>query len=162
MKRKKSSKLPEEEEESKKVAKAETGDSIAWKRRACHVIVHEIGHMFGIWHCVFYECTMNGFNSAYEQDRYPDRQLCPVCIKKLRQNIKFDTTKRFENLLKVSKDFGFKEEITFYTKCLAESKKRYPNMKPSSSNGAGNARTTPTGGNLAVSSASRGNRRAIS
>lgn len=61
---------------------------------------------------------MNGFNSAYEQDRYPDRQLCPVCIKKLRLNIKFDTTKRFENLLKVSKEFGFKEEIDFYTKCL--------------------------------------------
>lgn len=53
--------------------KESTGDSIAWKRRACHVIVHEIGHMFGIWHCVFYECTMNGFNSAHEQDRYPDR-----------------------------------------------------------------------------------------
>lgn len=82
MKRKKSK--PAEETKNNTEAIEKSGDSIAWKRRACHVIVHEIGHMFGIWHCVFYECTMNGFNSAYEQDRYPDRQLCPVCIKKLR------------------------------------------------------------------------------
>ena len=30
---------------------------------ACHVMVHETGHMFGITHCTYYECTMNGFNS---------------------------------------------------------------------------------------------------
>jgi len=53
-------------EDAKKESQVEKIDSIAWKRRACHVIVHEIGHMFGIWHCVYYECTMNGFNSATE------------------------------------------------------------------------------------------------
>ena len=33
---------------------------------ACHVMVHETGHMFGITHCTHYECTMNGFNSKEE------------------------------------------------------------------------------------------------
>ena len=33
---------------------------------ACHVMVHETGHMFGMTHCTHYECTMNGFNS-YEE-----------------------------------------------------------------------------------------------
>jgi archaemetzincin len=33
---------------------------------ACHVMVHESGHMFGMTHCTYYECTMNGFNSATE------------------------------------------------------------------------------------------------
>jgi len=33
---------------------------------ACYVMVHEIGHMFGMTHCTFYECIMNGFNS-YEE-----------------------------------------------------------------------------------------------
>jgi len=33
---------------------------------ACHVCVHETGHMFGMTHCTYYQCTMNGFNSAEE------------------------------------------------------------------------------------------------
>jgi archaemetzincin len=33
---------------------------------ACYVMVHEIGHMFGMLHCIYYECIMNGFNS-YEE-----------------------------------------------------------------------------------------------
>ena len=35
-------------------------------RNACYVMVHEIGHMFGIIHCTYYECLMNGFNSEEE------------------------------------------------------------------------------------------------
>ena len=27
---------------------------------ACHVMVHETGHMYGMTHCTHYECTMNG------------------------------------------------------------------------------------------------------
>jgi archaemetzincin len=33
---------------------------------ACYVMVHEIGHMYGMTHCTFYECIMNGFN-GYEE-----------------------------------------------------------------------------------------------
>ena len=35
---------------------------------ACHVMVHEAGHMFGMTHCTHYECTMNGFNGEFEQN----------------------------------------------------------------------------------------------
>lgn len=35
-------------------------------KNACYVMVHEIGHMFGMIHCIFYECIMNGFNSETE------------------------------------------------------------------------------------------------
>jgi len=51
-------------------------------RNACHVMVHESGHMFGITHCTYYECTMNGFNGAFEQNQM-ERYLCPVCLRKL-------------------------------------------------------------------------------
>jgi len=30
---------------------------------ACAILVHEIGHMFAIHHCTFYECVMNGVMS---------------------------------------------------------------------------------------------------
>ena len=61
---------------------------------ACYVMAHEIGHMFGMTHCTFYECIMNGFNSYEEQRRFK-RYLCPVCLRKLQSNIGFNTKKRF-------------------------------------------------------------------
>lgn len=51
-------------------------------RNACIIMVHEIGHMFGLKHCIYYECTMNGINHFEEQNRKM-RDLCPVCIRKL-------------------------------------------------------------------------------
>jgi bacterioferritin len=35
-------------------------------RRSCKVLAHEIGHMFGLSHCVFFHCLMNGSNSLAE------------------------------------------------------------------------------------------------
>ena len=52
--------------------------------RSCHIMVHEIGHMFGLRHCIYYECLMNGLNSAEEQRQGGIRILCPVCQKKLK------------------------------------------------------------------------------
>ena len=34
--------------------------------RSCHIMTHEIGHMFGLRHCIYYECLMNGLMSANE------------------------------------------------------------------------------------------------
>ena len=33
-------------------------------KRACHIMAHEVGHMFGMRHCIYYECLMNGLMSA--------------------------------------------------------------------------------------------------
>ena len=65
---------------------------------ACHIMCHEIGHQFGLRHCIYYECLMNGVMSADEQRRGGIKLLCPVCHKKLQQNIKFDSTERFQKL----------------------------------------------------------------
>ena len=32
--------------------------------RGCAILCHEIGHQFGLRHCIYYECLMNGINSA--------------------------------------------------------------------------------------------------
>ena len=34
--------------------------------KGCHIMAHELGHMFGLKHCIYYECLMNGLNSAEE------------------------------------------------------------------------------------------------
>jgi len=50
--------------------------------RAAKILSHEMGHMFGIKHCTFYECNMAGANHLDEVDRSPPH-LCPVCLRKL-------------------------------------------------------------------------------
>ena len=51
-------------------------------RRILQVAVHETGHMFGIRHCIAYECCMNGSNHLAESDRTP-LVFCPECDAKL-------------------------------------------------------------------------------
>ncbi len=62
-------------------------------RRACQVLCHETGHMFGISHCVFYRCAMNGSNSLADADGAP-LDFCPACERKLQWNIGYDKSVR--------------------------------------------------------------------
>ena len=80
-------------------------------------MVHEIGHMFGIKHCVYYECTMNGSNS-YDESLRMLRFLCPICHRKLHQAIGFKSQERFRKLLEICKELGFKENAAFYETVL--------------------------------------------
>jgi len=51
-------------------------------RRCLKVVVHELGHLFQMQHCVFWECIMNGANHLGEFDAQPLR-LCPADVRKL-------------------------------------------------------------------------------
>jgi archaemetzincin len=66
-------------------------------RRGLAVLSHEAGHMFGITHCVRYECLMNGSNSLDELDRQR-ATLCPNCLHKLAWNVGFDVRARYRAL----------------------------------------------------------------
>jgi archaemetzincin len=50
--------------------------------RSLKVATHEIGHMFGMGHCIAHPCNMCGANTLEETDRYP-LALCPQCVAKL-------------------------------------------------------------------------------
>ena len=73
--------------------------------RSCNTLVHEICHTFGISHCVYYSCLMNGSNSLEEQAKRPLIE-CPVCLRKLQYSIGFDPLERYKNLMNICKKFG--------------------------------------------------------
>jgi Predicted Zn-dependent proteases len=83
-------------------------------------MVHEIGHMFGLKHCIYYNCIMNGSNHMKESSNKP-LEMCPVCLRKLYSNIKFNILTRYEKLLEFCKKNGafFEEWISFYTRIIA-------------------------------------------
>lgn len=86
--------------------------------RGCHNVVREVSRLFGLAHCVYYECLMNGFNNPAEQRRGGIKPLCPVCQKKLKLNLRFDCAKRFRNLQKVCQELGFDDEAAIYKRLI--------------------------------------------
>jgi archaemetzincin len=75
-------------------------------RRSCKVLVHETAHMFGLKHCIFFHCIINGSNHLQENDTRP-LHLCPVCLRKLQESIGFDVVSRYQELLRFYEKVGF-------------------------------------------------------
>jgi len=86
-------------------------------RRSCKVLAHETGHMFGLKHCIYFKCALNGSNHLKESDSRP-MHLCPVCLRKLQYGIGFDVVGRYRNLLQFYRKFGFEEETQWVIKRL--------------------------------------------
>nr|XP_043869961.1 archaemetzincin-2 [Solea senegalensis]XP_043869962.1 archaemetzincin-2 [Solea senegalensis]XP_043869963.1 archaemetzincin-2 [Solea senegalensis] len=66
--------------------------------RSCKTMTHEIGHMFGIRHCQWLNCVMQGSNHLEESDRRP-LDFCPVCLRKLQVSVGFNIAQRYKALL---------------------------------------------------------------
>lgn len=66
-------------------------------RRAFRTLVHEAGHMFGLLHCIYFRCVMNGSNNLEEADSQPT-EPCPICLRKLHSSCRFDPAARLEKL----------------------------------------------------------------
>lgn len=96
--------------------------SAGWKqlalRRATWTLVHEIAHMFGLTHCVHWECVVAGSNHQEESDRRP-LHPCPVCLRKLHSSIEFDPAEREANLAKVLGELGITDEAAWSTRRAA-------------------------------------------
>jgi archaemetzincin len=90
-------------------APREKGHERAMRRRCINVLAHETSHMFGLAHCVFFACLMNGSNHLAETDRRPFH-ACPVCLRKLHHAIGFDVVARYRALEAVYADGGFDDE----------------------------------------------------
>lgn len=81
-------------------------------RRAASTMVHEISHMFGVTHCVYWKCVVNGSNHQAEADSRP-LHPCPVDLRKLYAAIKFDPAAREDELAKVLREVGFADEAAW-------------------------------------------------
>lgn len=78
---------------------------------------HEIGHMFGLNHCLNAVCVMNGTNSLPETDKHYAR-LCSLCQKKLNSSLKYDNQKRLSELNQYFKNNNFLFEAKLTQKDL--------------------------------------------
>lgn len=75
--------------------------------RVCKIGAHELGHMFGLAHCIYYQCLMMGTNNLEQTDRNP-LQFCAVCDRKLHKCINFEHVQRSKALLDCCEEFGGK------------------------------------------------------
>jgi len=86
-------------------------------RRSLKVLTHETGHMFGLAHCLYFRCVMNGSNHLQESDQRP-LHLCPVCLRKLQFSVGFDVAKHYEALAQFHQQAGFADEAAWLARRL--------------------------------------------
>jgi archaemetzincin len=85
------------------------------RRRAYKVLAHEVGHTFGLQHCTYFHCIMNGSNGMHETDGAP-LHLCPVCLRKLQRNAKFDLATRYQATSRHFQKFKLEEEAAWHAR----------------------------------------------
>ena len=73
--------------------------------------------MFGVQHCIYFHCLMNGSNHLAESDARP-MHLCPVDLRKLQESIGFDVVERYRRLLQFYLSAGFTEEASWLSRRL--------------------------------------------
>lgn len=67
-------------------------------QRSCKLLVHEIAHLLGVDHCIWFQCCMNGSGHLHEDFRQP-MFLCPVDLHKLETLCGFDVLDRYRTML---------------------------------------------------------------
>ena len=72
--------------------------SSLWLSRVCQTASHELGHCFGMDHCVYYACVMQATGSLREDVRQPP-YLCPVDLAKMLRATGADARERYAALL---------------------------------------------------------------
>ncbi len=89
--------------------------------RTMKTATHETGHMFGMQHCIAYECNLCGSNNREEADRRPI-QLCPECAAKVWWATGAAPLTRYERLASFCEQQGLKPEQEFYRRLIARLK----------------------------------------
>ena len=75
-------------------------------------------NMFGLKHCIYYDCAMNGSNS-YDESLGQSRYLCLVCLRKLSTAIGFKVADWLSKMKAACAELGFAEDVLFYERVSA-------------------------------------------
>jgi archaemetzincin len=86
--------------------------STLWLGRICRTAAHELGHCFGIDHCVYYACAMQGTASIREDARQPPFP-CPVDLAKLTHATGATAARRCKALLDFCDRTDYKDCLFF-------------------------------------------------
>jgi len=84
---------------------SEHSTEILWLERVCRTASHELGHCFGMEHCGFYACMMQGTSSIAEDVRQPP-YLCPIDSAEVLHALDCDGNARDKAILDVCSKFG--------------------------------------------------------
>lgn len=95
-------------------------------RRSAKTLVHEIAHIFGLAHCIYFRCVENGTNHEAESDSRP-HHLCPICLRKLRYATGADLETRYRDLAYFySQHIGWDDEEAWVRRQLARLREPVP------------------------------------
>ncbi|MEN9361749.1 MAG: hypothetical protein RL095_3284 [Verrucomicrobiota bacterium] len=84
-------------------------ESRVFLRRTISTATHETGHLFGMAHCLAYECLMNGANHRAESDSKA-LVFCPCCSAKMDWLWKLKAAESLQAQLKICQEIGLAEE----------------------------------------------------
>lgn len=79
--------------------------SSLWLARVCKTASHELGHCFGIDHCTYFACAMQGTANVGEDNRQPP-YLCPVDLAKVLAATGAGERERYEALVVFCEEWG--------------------------------------------------------
>lgn len=89
-------------------------------KKSCKTMAHEVGHIFGLRHCIYFQCILNGNNG----DEYAPLTCCPICLRKLSDACgNFDIIQRYRTLANFYDRHGWKE-FEFVTKRIEKIKEK--------------------------------------
>ena len=85
-----------------------------WLGRFCRTASHELGHCFGMDHCMYYACVMQGTASVAEDMRQPP-YMCPVDLTKLLYTTGATVEEHHQALLRYCSRFKDQHGALFWT-----------------------------------------------
>ena len=88
---------------------AGTSASRLMLQRCCKLLVHEVGHLLGVDHCIHFACCMNG-SGHLEEDFAQPSFLCPVCLHKVHALFGFDIADRYSAMADFFAEHGLAED----------------------------------------------------
>jgi hypothetical protein len=90
-------------------------------RRSSKLLTHELGHLYGIDHCIHNRCLMMGTGHLI-QDFSAPTHLCGVCLRKFQWRLGFDVKMRYKLLSDCFGDMDMEKERKW-------TKKQYGHLK---------------------------------